>query len=93
MFLAPRRWWVAASLQRKEIARDVNTGTGSQLVGEMGRKGRECPLVSCQDLGTEDKWDRQATEKGIISHSDKAMLDNLKGIKAQAEGKQEKQSH
>lgn len=89
MFLAPLRWWVAATLQRKERAWDVNTGTGSQL-GEMGKKGRECPLVPCQDLVTEAERDRQAAEKGLTS--DKAKLGNLGGIKTQVEGKQGKQS-
>ena len=65
----------------------MNTGTGSQLLGEMGKKGRECQLVSCQGLCTEGKWDRQATEKGITSDSDKVMLDNLEGIKTQTESK------
>lgn len=69
----------------------MNTGTGSQLVGETGKKGRERPLVSCQDLGTEDKWDRQAAEKRLTS--DKVKLDNLGGIKTQTEGKQAKHSH
>lgn len=71
----------------------MNTGTGIQLVGEMGKKGREYPLVSCQDLGTEDKWDRQATEKGITSDSDKVTLDNLEGIKTRMQSKQGKHSH
>lgn len=49
--------------------------------------------MSRQDLGTEDKWDRQATEMEITSDSDKAMLDNLEGIKTQTESKQGKHSH
>lgn len=32
----------------------------------------------CQDLGTEDKWNRQATEKAIAS--DKVTLDNAEGL-------------
>lgn len=44
----------------------------------MEKKRRECPLVWCQDLGTEDKWNRQATEKAITS--DKVMLDNPEGL-------------
>lgn len=39
VFLAPHRWWVAASLQWKEIARDVDVGTGSPV----GMEGREHP--------------------------------------------------
>lgn len=44
----------------------------------MGKKRRECPLVWSQDLGTEDKWNRQVTEKVITS--DKVMLDNPEGL-------------
>lgn len=49
--------------------------------------------MSCQDLDTEDKWDRQATEMEITSDSDKVMLDNLEGIKTRTESKQGKHSH
>lgn len=56
----------------------MSAGTGSQLVDEMEKKRRECPLVWCQGLGTEDKWNGQATEKGITR--DKVTLDNLEGI-------------
>lgn len=56
----------------------MSTGAGSQLVDEMEEKRRECPLVWCQDLGTEHKWNRQATEKAVTS--DKVMLDNPEGL-------------